>query len=318
MPLRLRGALRCRPRGSRAPRLVRRLSTDAPARDAGARDHHVNLSGVDPIRVFTARTTPRSQQPGYRPLSTSHPAFGLRHTTVVPPPQDVRQRLLSTSHPAFGTRRTFSSTDCFVGPVTVSGFFLAVDPNISVGTCDRMNPNAQLTITDSEGNMARVRYRCHIASAGGLKLEALIRLQVGWISPRIQYAQVPFVMVLGKGFDISVPFLFHFAMISVLDEHGDNSGSSLYFSGTPMLGFSAGITRLAGGKLVLNPTREVNPYEAESEFIGHVHYRQMGFVAFKGLMYFLCFVACIPAVQRLIPFAIPDPFHRHSERNPGH
>lgn len=277
---------------------------------------HLNLSGVDPHRAFSGRPISRSQLPGYHPLSTAHPAFGLRQTETVPPPQAARHRLLSTDHPAFGTRRTFSSADCFDGPVSVSGFFLAIDPNFTAGSHDSMNPNAQLTIRDTEGNMARVRYRCHLVSDGGLKLEALIRFQVGWVSPKVHFSRVPYVILLGKGFDLSVPYLFHFTMVSVLDEHGDNSGSTLYFSGTPMFGFSAGWNKLSGGKLILNPSREVNPYEAEGEFVGHVHYRQLGFLLFKASVYVICFLACIPAAQRLLQYCIPDPFHRHSEKEP--
>lgn len=297
----------CRARGAATASAVARCPV-APQR--------LHLSGVDPTRAFGARPVPRSRLPGYVPLSTSHAAFGLNQTEQVPPPpQDAaRRRLLSTGHPAFGTRRTFSTTDCFDGPVTVSGFFLAIDPNLAAGSRESMNPNAQLTIRDLDGNMARMRYRCHLRGTSGLKIEALIRFQVGWVSPRANFSAVPHVILLGKGFDLSVPYLFQFTMISVLDEHGDNSGSSLYFSGSPMMGFSAGFTRLSGGKLLLSPSREVNPYESEGEFIGHVHYRQVGFLVFKVLIYLGCFLACIPAVQRLVQYRIPDPFHRHSEK----
>ncbi|KAH9579985.1 hypothetical protein LSM04_005560 [Trypanosoma melophagium] len=177
-----------------------------------------------------------------------------------------------------------------------------------------MNPNAQLTVRDGDGNMSRVRYRCYLESSTGLKLEALIRLQVGWISPKVTFSSIPYVIYLGKGFDISIPFLIHFTMVSVLDEHGDRTGSFLYFSGTPMLGFSAGLTHIRKGKLVLNPSKKVDPVEESKQFFGKIHVRQLGFVLLKCLTYVFCFLACIPASQRALQYMLPDPFHRHSEK----
>lgn len=271
-----------------------------------------HIASVNPANVSSARPLRRSQRTGPGPLSTSHPAFGLKQAQV--PSQRPRHRLLSTDHPAFGTRKTLASTDCFEGPVYVSGFFFSIDPNFTLGGQDSMNPNAQITTRDAAGNMARARYRCHIESSGGLKLEALVRVQMGWISPRVVFSNIPYVIHLGKGIDVSLPFLLHLTMVSLLDEHGDNTGSFLYFSGTPMLGISAGFSRIKGGKVVLNPTRVVDPYVEESDFIGHVHYRQMGFVLFKCLGYLVCVLACIPATQRALQYILPDPFHRHSEK----
>ncbi|EPY34721.1 hypothetical protein STCU_01381 [Strigomonas culicis] len=102
-------------------------------------------------------------------------------------------------------------------------------------------------------------------------------------------------------------------MVSLLDEHGDTTGSFLYLSGTPWLGFSAGLSRIKWGKLVLSPTKVVDPSEEGSDFIGHVHYRQVGFVLFKCACYLCCLLAFIPASQRLLGYLLPDPFHRHSE-----
>lgn len=177
-----------------------------------------------------------------------------------------------------------------------------------------MNPNAQLTVRDAAGNMARVRYRCYLEWSSGAKAEALVRLQVGWISSRVVFSHMPSVIRLGKGVDVSVPLLFHFTMASILDEHGDNTGSFLYLSGSPILGFSAGFSRIISGKMILNPSKVVDPRKEELDFIGHVHYRQMGFVLFKCLGYVFCALACIPATQKMLQYLLPDPFHRHSEK----
>ncbi|KPI89756.1 hypothetical protein ABL78_1136 [Leptomonas seymouri] len=271
------------------------------------------IASVNPANVSTYRPPTRSQRRGYQPLDTSHPAFGLKQAEV-PSLQRQRRRLLSTDHPAFGTRTALSSSDCFEGPVFVSGFFLSVDPNFTIGGKGCMNPNAQITTRDAAGNMARVRYRCYIAYSSGVKLEVLLRTQVGWISPRVVYSHIPYVIFLGKGIDVSLPFLFHFTMVSILDERGDNTGSFLYFSGTPLLGISVGFSRIRGGKLVLNPTKVVDPHHEVSDFIGHIHYRQIGFVLVKCLGYLVCFLACVPATQRMLQYLLPDPFHRHSEK----
>ncbi|RNF00924.1 hypothetical protein TraAM80_07314 [Trypanosoma rangeli] len=263
------------------------------------------------IPALHASRPPRTLRPGYTPLSTTHTVFGQKQATVPAVPR--RRSLLSTDHVAFGTSKSLTFDRPFKGPISVSGFFLAVDPNFAAGTQSRMNPNAQITVRDSEGNMSRVRYRCYLESDTGLKLEALIRLQVGWISPKVTFSFIPYVIYLGKGFDVSIPFLIHFTMVPVLDEHGDHTGSFLYFSGTPMLGFSAGLTQIQKGKLVLNPSRKVDPVEESKQFVGNVHVRQLGFVLLKCLIYALCFLACVPASQRVLQCILPDPFHRHSE-----
>ncbi|KAG5498485.1 hypothetical protein JKF63_02771 [Porcisia hertigi] len=271
-----------------------------------------HIASVNPANVSSSRPLRRNLQNGYSPLTTAHPVFGLKQAHV--PSKSRRHRLISTEHPAFGTRKALSNPDCFEGPVYVSGIFLSIDPNFTMGGSDSMNPNAQITTRDAAGSMARARYRCHIESSSGMKLEILVRVQMGWISPRVVFSQIPHVIHLGKGIDVSIPFVLHFTMVSLLDERGDNTGSFLYFSGTPILGFSAGFSRVSGGKMVLNPTKVVDPYVEVSDFIGHVHYRQVGFVLFKCLAYLLCFLACIPATQRMVQCVLPDPFHRHSEK----
>ncbi|KEG09416.1 hypothetical protein DQ04_05251010 [Trypanosoma grayi] len=265
------------------------------------------------VLVTTGEKSPRALRPKHTPLCTSHAVFGQRQATI--PAALYNKRLLSTDHPAFGTKKAFPSDGPFKGPISISGFFLAVDPNFAAGPNDRMNPNAQITVRDSEGQMSRVRYRCHLESCTGMKLEALIRLQVGWISPKVTFSCIPDVIFLGKGFDVSIPFLIHFTMVSVLDEHGDRTGSFLYFSGTPMLGFSAGFTRIKRGKLVLNPSKRVDPAEGSKQFVGKVHVRQLGFVFLKCLTYAVCFIACVPASQKVLQCMLPDPFHRHSEKS---
>lgn len=164
-----------------------------------------------------------------------------------------------------------------------------------------MNPNAQLTIRDRAGRMARVRYKCLLESSGGLKVEALVRFQVGWIAPRVTYAELPNVILLGRGFDVSLPLLFHFTMVDVLDEAGCATGSTLYFSGTPMLGLSAGYARIAGGRLVLNPERgkeAVDPALEGRGFVGgNVHVRQLGFLAMKLTGWVLATVLCMPFID---------------------
>lgn len=271
-----------------------------------------SIASVNPANVSSGRPLTRSQRRGYRPLDTSHPIFGLKQAEV--PSVKQCRTLLSTDHPAFGTRNTLSSSNGFDGPVYVSGFFLSIDPNFTIGGKGCMNPNAQITTRDAAGNMARARYRCYIEYGGGVKLEVLVRTQVGWISPRVVYSHIPYIIFLGKGIDISLPFLFHFTMVSILDEHGDNTGSFLYFSGTPWLGVSGGFSHIRGGKMTLNPTKVVDPYAEVSGFIGHVHYRQMGFVFVKCLGYLICVLACVPATQAMLQYILPDPFHRHSEK----
>ncbi|ORC91086.1 uncharacterized protein TM35_000075100 [Trypanosoma theileri] len=269
-------------------------------------------SGNRGLLTSSTRIIPRALRPNYTPLCTSHKVFGQKQATV---PTKLRNKhLLSTDHPAFGKKKAFPSERPFKGPISISGFFVAVDPNLAAGPRNRMNPNAQLTVRDGDGNMSRVRYRCYLESCTGLKLEALIRLQVGWISPKVTFSSIPYVIYLGKGFDISIPFLIHFTMVAVLDEHGDRTGSFLYFSGTPMLGFSAGLTQIRKGKLVLNPSKKVDPIEESKQFFGKIHVRQLGFVLLKCLTYVFCLLACIPASQRALQYMLPDPFHRHSEK----
>lgn len=176
-----------------------------------------------------------------------------------------------------------------------------------------MNPNAQLTVRDQFGNTSRVRYRCHLESTGGLKFEAMVRCQVGWISPHVTFSQLPNVIYLGRGLDVSVPFLFHLTMVPILDEHGCKTGSYLYFSGTPMLGLSIGLSQIARGKLVLDPTREVDPKAEAQHFIGHVHYRQMGFVLFKIAAWLGCMAMCLPSVRHWLQSKLPNPLAWYSE-----
>lgn len=282
--------------------LLRRASFVAPIRP-------------ERIRGSNNRRRLPSQNASYVPLDTNHPVFGLKQTSVRPVAPS-RRPLLSIEHPTFGTKKACLTPDSSLeGPVHISGFFLSVDYNFAAGSTSHMNPNAQLTIRDNRGGMSRVRYRCYLRSDNGMKLELLVRFQVGWISPKVTFSHIPQVIHLGRGIDVSAPFLFHLTMVAVLDEYGDNTGSFLYYSGTPMLGFSAGVNRISGGRLVLDPERSVDPDRDEAEFIGHVHYRQLGFVAFKFFAYGVCLLACIPATQRALQYLLPDPFHRYSEKN---
>lgn len=242
----------------------------------------------------------------YRPLSTSHPAFGQQQRLIIP--KRRTKPLLSTVHPAFGTSAANPlPCELFAGPVSISGFFLAVDPNLCffLARRERMNPNAQLTISDTRGNFARARYRCSLQSSGGVKFEALLRFQVGWVSPKATFAKLPEVIHLGKGFDVSIPFLLHFTAVSILDESGCATGSYLYFSGTPMFGLSFGYSVIDGGKLVLNNKRVMDPpTETRRHFFGlgrdhRFHYRQAGFVAFKILAWLMCVLAAMPYFEPL-------------------
>jgi hypothetical protein len=156
-----------------------------------------------------------------------------------------------------------------------------------------MQPTAQLTIRDSDGRASRVRYVCRLHADKGLKIEALIRFQVGWIAPRVRFTELPYRIQLGRGFDIAVPLLFHFTAVQILDERGSSTGSCLFFSGTPMLGFSLGYVSIAGGELVHAARKPADPDTESSHFFGHFHYRQLGFFAFKALGYVVCAAALL-------------------------
>jgi hypothetical protein len=280
--------------------------------------HALSTSTPPSSIVVNQSVTGRYRQPGYKPLSVYHPAFGQLQAPHV---GHYRRKgaPLSTVHPAFGTKPEPLAQHLFRGPIGISGFFFAVDPNFALGPLrarNRMNPNAQLTLRDQSGNSSRVRYRCQLEAVGGLRVEAIVRFQVGWISPRVTFTEVPNVIHLGRGFDVSVPFLFHFTMVSILDEQGCATGSSLYFSGTPMFGLSIGYSSIHGGKLVIDPGRALDPrHETAHHFIGHVHYRQLGFVAFKVIMWVLFTLACIPPVRRWVAAVLPNPLYWYSEEN---
>lgn len=264
-------------------------------------------------RAHVAPTPLLGDLEAYVPLPTFHPAFGQQQQqqqqqAAALANRRKRKPLLSTVHPAFGTRAENPlPCELFNGPVGVSGFFLAIDPNVCFlrARKERLNPNAQLTISDSKGSYSRARYRCCLTSSGGVKVEALLRFQVGWISPKVTFAQLPEVIILGKGFDVSVPFLLHFTMVSILDERGCATGSFLYFSGTPMLGLSIGYSVINAGKLTLNNKRPLNPpRETQRHFYGFgrahkFHYRQAGFVAFKVGAWLVCGLVAIPAFEPL-------------------
>lgn len=267
-----------------------------------------------PSSVNWVAPPPKCLDKEYIPLSTAHPAFGQQQR-VLAPPRRISRPLLSTEHPAFGTKPKPQPNSMFKGPVNISGFFLAVDPAISAGSRNSMNPNAQLTIRDREGNKSRVRYTCQLNSQNGMKLEAIIRFQVGWISPRVLFVGLPNVIHLGRGIDVSVPFIFHFTMVSILDSTGCATGSYLYFSGTPLLGLSIGFSRISDGKLVLNPSKEVDPANDVHDFYGTMHYRQIGFVVFKIFGWLLCTVMCLPVVSRAVmPLLLPNPWCECSDR----
>lgn len=279
---------------------------------------NTTTSSVAVVAPPPRKKVPKYRQPDFQPLSVCHPAFGQLQAPHV---GHHRRRgdPLSTVHPAFGAKPEPLAQHLFRGPIGISGFFLAVDPNLAIGPLraqNRMNPNAQLTIRDQTGNLSRVRYRCQLEAVGGLRVEAIVRFQVGWISPRVTFSEVPNVIHLGRGFDVSVPFLFHFTMVSILDERGCATGSSLYFSGTPMLGLSIGYSSIRGGKLVIDPGRALDPtHETAHHFIGHVHYRQLGFVVFKVMMWVLFTLACIPPVRRWVATVLPNPLYWYSEEN---
>lgn len=245
---------------------------------------------------------PRSQQLGlqFQALPTSHPAFGQQQeeaiVTAQKRPKKTKGNLLSTAHPAFGQKKASQKTACagFEGPVAVSGWFVSLDWNWCVeGKEDRMNPTAHLTVRDTRNGeqVSRVRYKCILEADKGVKFEALLRFQVGWIAPKATFTTFPHRIALGKGFDLSIPFILHLTMVNVLDENGCATGSCLYFSGTPWLGFSAGLVRIAGGELLLDNDKEIDPKIDCAEFVkGKVHYRQVGFVAFKLLSYLVSVV----------------------------
>ncbi|AAZ11708.1 uncharacterized protein TEOVI_000415100 [Trypanosoma equiperdum] len=257
-----------------------------------------------PLHLWT-RKRGEPARPRRTLLSTSHPLFGQQQATL--PTAQSSRRLLPTDHPVFGTKGLFRVEEPFKGPIRVSGFFLAIDPHIAAGPGKPMNPNAQITVSDKEGNMSRVRYRCLLESRRGLRLEALIRMQVGWISPKVTFRSIPHVIHLGKGFDVSIPLLMHFTMVSVLDECGNKTGSFLYLSGTPLLGFSVGFTRITQGKLILDPSRSVNPAEEARQFVGGCHVRQLGFLFLKCIAYVLCLMACFPTSKRVLQFMTSQP-----------
>jgi hypothetical protein len=267
-----------------------------------------------PIAHFIGASVPSTG--AKRPmLSADHPAFGQRfakateltapkptltssHTAM--PVQGYKaegiragKELLDDEHPLFGKPQSSQpDSDRFEGPVTVGGFFLAINPVWSLPLAkNTMSPSAQLTIKDSLGRASRVRYICRLRAGTGLKVEAILRCQVGWITPRVTFTELPYRIQLGRGLDISVPLLFHFTAVNVLDEQGCATGSCLFFSGTPLLGLSCGFVRITDGELVHAPRRPVDPDTEASHFIGHVHYRQLGFLGLKAFGYVACAVA---------------------------
>ncbi len=184
----------------------------------------------------------------------------------------------------------------FKGPVTVGGIFFAVDPHVSshglTSSRDVMNPNAQLTFRDGFGRAARARYSCRInGGPGGMKLEAMVRCQVGWIAPRVPFSRLPSRIRLGRGFDISIPFVCHFTVARVLDEAGSETKSFLFLSGTPMFGLSAGFVPIQDGEMTQNLTSPIDPEREASHFLMGVHYRQFGFLLFKISGYVVCAIA---------------------------
>jgi hypothetical protein len=161
-----------------------------------------------------------------------------------------------------------------------------------------LNPHTRLTVRDQHGAVSRIRYRCDVTLRGGPKVEALVRLEVGWIAPAMRAPSMPQRIQLGRGFDLCIPYMMHFTMVHVLDELGHPTGSCLYFSGTPWVGFAAGISRIDGGSLTLDPADDPNPEVERRHFFGKLHYRQLGFVAFKAMGYALtAMAASVPALR---------------------
>lgn len=200
------------------------------------------------------------------------------------------------------------NADPFPGEVQVRGVFLSVDPCFCLGSVDRMNPNVQLTIEStgaaSEKNdekapvpshplVSRVRYSCFLESSKGFKVEALVRCQVGWVSRRTTFRTLPEQIYLGRGFDVSLPCLFHFTAVEILEEDGATpTGSYLCLSGTPILGLSVGATRIQRGVLTLNPTKPIEPSVDSQQFYFHrrVHVRQFVLLLTKMCAYASCFI----------------------------
>lgn len=277
----------------------------------GALQQHV------PFNHLRARSDPEVAEQvatSRSPLPTHHAAFGQRQGVV-----SMRHEACSSTFasplslcPACSSPidmmhqwehpdRLWPPT--FAKPVSLSGFFASVQPTWCFGdptaAGSRMNPNAQLTIRDQQGNAARVKYRCKLlADDRGVKLEAMVRFQVGWINPPVTFKDVPRRILLGRGVDISVPFFFHFTCVNVLDEVGCATGSCLYFSGTPMLGVSLGIHGIRGGELLLDGDGMVDPSTQSSHFFGKVHRRQLGLVALKLALYLACGLCLVAPLVR--------------------
>jgi hypothetical protein len=250
-----------------------------------------------------SQTAPPRPQPQL--LATNHPAFGSSAAIEMNVSRD--RHLLATSHPAFCAVQTSvdSSTalerERFVGPVSVGGLFLSVSPTLTLPFCRaRLTPNCQLTVRDANGGASRLRYTCRLRGAEGPKLEALLRCQVGWIAPRVTFTELPYRLNLGRGIDVSIPWVLHFTAISILDERGNNTGSCLFFSGTPLMGFSVGFTRIEGGELIYAARRPANPEQESKHFIANVHYRQLGFLLLKLAGYLVCGLAFLLNVEETV------------------
>jgi len=251
------------------------------------------------------------------PLSTQHPVFG-RYEKHISFYKRRDHPKLSTFHPVFDSTKkgpySAYTTDVFLserpltGPTTVSGLFFAIDPNLCFGRQESMNPTARLTIKDnSSRRFCRLRYRCILkgerTSNKGFKVEALVRFALGWVSPALSFkGGVPRVIHLGRGIDVSIPLLFHYTMVTILDEKGFETGSYLYLSGTPWLGLSCGFTFLSGGRLVLDEKDDINMEREDAFFLRcgnhQVHFRQLGFVLLKFLAWSLCALLVLPLEVR--------------------
>lgn len=262
------------------------------------------LQSTHPLFEPRLPRTPRVPQQSIAEAPSSATAV-VDDAAAEPEPTGVRRGrvLLNAEHPTFGADRKnpiIPDSDRFEGPVTVGGVFVSVAPTLCLPQrAHRMKPNAQLTVRDSSGRASRMRYGCRLHTARGFKLEALIRFQVGWIAPRVKFTELPFRIQLGTGFDVAVPFLFHFAAVSILDERGNSTGSCLFLSGTPLMGFSCGFVRITHGELVHATRRPADPDTETHHFIGHVHFRQLGLLAFKVLAYLACGLAVFVNTKEL-------------------
>eukprot|EP00164_Ancoracysta_twista_P015971 GFYU01026604.1.p1 GENE.GFYU01026604.1~~GFYU01026604.1.p1 ORF type:complete len:127 (-),score=0.18 GFYU01026604.1:72-419(-) len=82
------------------------------------------------------------------------------------------------------------------------------------------------------------------------------------------------------------------------------------------MGFSLSFTNIVRGRLVLNPTHEIDPSDEKYHFFTshRIHYRQFGFLLMKMVTWGLCIVLALPMldvpnhVRCYIKANIPQPY----------